>query len=55
MIENLKISADSAFLFSPLESKLKHEIGGISRKGQFKPRESKKSKCVCKYIDFEVI
>ena len=47
LLENLKTSADSAFLFWPIEAKRKHETGGISKKCQFKPREiNRPSACV---------
>ena len=53
LIENLKISADSAFSFWAIEPKLKGGIGRVSRKGQFWRRESDQSNFFCKEIDCE--
>ena len=43
MIENLKVSADSAFSFWVIESKRKRRIGGVSRKNHFRRKESDQS------------
>ena len=47
-IENLKISADSAFPFWAIEPKWKRGIGGISRKGHFRRKGSDQSHFCCK-------
>ena len=45
MIEKIKNSMNSAFLFKPLESKRKCGISGISKKGPFRIRERVQSNC----------
>ena len=55
LIVNLRISADTAFSFWAIESKRKRGFGGISRKGQFKPKENDQSHFFWTEIDCEVI
>ena len=48
VIKNLNMSANSVFLFSVIELKRKRKIGGISRKGHIRRRQSDESHFFCK-------
>ena len=48
LIENLKISADSAFSFWTIEQKRKCRIGRISEKGPFRRRQNDETHFSCK-------
>ena len=51
LVVNLKISADSTFLFWAIESKRKRRIDIISRKGHFRRRKSEQSHFFCKKLN----